>query len=364
MNVRFVTWILACCLTTMTIVGCKSIDEKRKIDYGNTKTLPPLEVPPDLTAMPKGDHPAESATYSEMTASAADPSSTPRQSTGVLPEFSGISIARDGQQRWLVVKMSPEALWPQVREFLVKTGLKITQENPATGVIDTDWAENRGASESVFARWFASVNLSGVRDRYRIRLERGTTPGTTEVYLTHQGMKLIRTKDDTLGWEYRESETELEAEMLRTLMVYLGANEKQAVAQVDKSLEQVQEQPRAALRRNGQDQLLLNLEDSLDRAWRRVGLSLDRIGFTVEDRDRSKGLYYVRYVDPEAAEAKKGFFSGWFGGGDDSQAQSQYLIRLESASAGTDVEILNSNGAPEASKTGERILSLLYDQLK
>ena len=347
----------------MAIVGCKSIDEKRKIDYGNTKTMPPLEVPPDLTALPKSEHPAESATYSEMTANAANPSTIERKSGGVLPEFSGISIARDGQTRWLVVKMTPEALWPQLREFLVRAGLKIARENPATGVIETDWAENR-ASDSVFARWFASMNLSGVRDRYRVRLERGAEPGTTEVYLAHQGLKLVSTNDSTLGWEYRQSEPGLEAEMLRTLMVYLGANEKQAVAQVDKGFEEPQEQPRAALRRNGQDQLLLNLEDSLDRAWRRVGLSLDRIGFTVEDRDRSKGLYYVRYVDPEAAESKKGFFSRWFGGSDDPQAQSQYLIRLESASAGTDIEVLNGDGAPEISKTGERILSLLYDQLK
>ena len=44
---------------------------------------------------------------------------------------------------------------------------------------------------------------------------------------------------------------------------------------------------------------VLTLDEPFDRAWRRVGLALDRVGFTVEDRDRAKGLYYVRYVDPK-----------------------------------------------------------------
>ena len=58
-----------------------------------------------------------------------------------------------------------------------------------------------------------------------------------------------------------------------------------------------QEQRNAVLQNNGAGPLVVN--DSFDRAWRRVGLALDRVGFTVEDRDRSKGLFYVRYIDPE-----------------------------------------------------------------
>ena len=363
MKFKYVTEMVICSLAVMAITGCKSVDEKRKIDYGNTKTLPPLEVPPDLTAIPKREHPAASTAYSAL---AAKPSTGGRQSVTVLPEYSGMVIARDGQQRWLIVKIGPELLWPQAREFLVKAGLKISKENSLIGIMETDWAENRGtaATDNPLAKWFASMNLSGVRDKYRIRLERGVTPGTTELYLTHRGMKQVFTEDDSVGWEYRQSDPELEAEMLRKLLVYLGTDEKRAVAQVKESTQESPEQPQAALRRNGQDQLLLSLQDSLDRAWRRVGLSLDRIGFTVEDRDRSKGLYYVRYVDPEAGQSKKGFFSRLFGGGDDPPPQSQYLIRLESAKAGTDVEVLTKDGVPEASKTGERILSLLYDQLK
>ena len=41
-----------------------------------------------------------------------------------------------------------------------------------------------------------------------------------------------------------------------------------------------------------------------DRAWRRVG-ALDRVGFTVEDRDPLRRVYYVRYVDPEVDVKKR-----------------------------------------------------------
>jgi len=142
--------------------------------------------------------------------------------------------------------------------------------------------------------------------------------------------------------------------------VHLGYTEEKAAAVLAQGAPAPAE--RARLARTG-DAVLLNVQDDLDRAWRRVGLSLDRIGFTVEDRDRSKGVYYVRYIDPDKADKKKGFFSGWFGGSD-KKTDEQYQVHLKTAAAGTDVEVLTKDGVPESSKTGERILSLLYEQLK
>lgn len=374
-----IPWILI--LAVAVAAGaCQTLEEKRRIDYGQTRTLPPLEVPPDLASLPETatPPPGGSATYSEIANGnkTAAPARGAAGTVGVLPQFSGLRLARDGSLRYLVVQAPPEQVWPRVRDFVLSVGLLIDRENPATGVIETNWAENRANVgrylQRKFAEWFGSLYSAGTRDKYRIWLERGAEPGTTEVYIVHLGMEEVvasggGTDPVQTFWQRRPSEPALEREMLSQLMVHLGASEAQAKTEVARdAAEQATPPPpeRARLsRRDGQ--VFLSLQDSLERAWRRVGLSLDRIGFTVEDRDRSRGVYYVRYIDPEKAGQKPGFFSRLFGGGEENRAQGwQYQIQLKDEGNGTAVEVLDKDGAPETSKTGERILSLLYEQLK
>jgi outer membrane protein assembly factor BamC len=356
-------------MLALAVGACQTISDKRKIDYRQTQTLPPLEVPPDLATLPDALGPATApgaATYSDF---ATDRRAAPAAG-GVLPQFDNVRLAREGQTRYLVVKAPPELVWPRVREFVPTVGLLIDKEDPATGMIETDWAENRAKVGDTFqralTRWLGSLYATGLRDKYRIRLERGAEPGTTEIYLTHQGMEEVVAVDTGTDirtmWQPRESDPELEAELVRRLMVHLGATEDRAKSELARVAEPAPAPERARLARNG-DQVSLNLEDDLDRAWRRVGLSLDRIGFTVEDRDRSRGIYYVRYIDPDKAGKKPGFFSRMFGGGE-PMANQQYHIHLQDAGTGTRVEVLDKDGEPETSKTGERILSLLYEQLK
>ncbi len=363
--------LFLCVLAVAAVSGCETfqeIKEKRKIDYQTSRRLPPLEIPPDLTNLPAGrDTPVpgvrSTATYSEFI---SDRKNTPAQGAAVLTEFSDMRLERDGRTRWLVVKAEPDALWPKVRQFVLSNGLIIARENAQTGVIETDWAENRakvGTSvQRVLAKWMASLYSTGTRDRFRIRLERGKDPNTTEIYLSHQGMEEVVASGSGADhiatmWQGRPTDPDLETEMLRLLMTHLGAKEP-AVADVA-AAPQVE---RARITRAG-DRLLLNVQDDLDRSWRRVGLSLDRIGFTVEDRDRSKGIYYVRYIDPDKEGQKPGFFSRMFGA-KEKAPQEQYQILLKPADGGTDVAVLDKDGAPDKSKIGERILSLLHEQLK
>jgi outer membrane protein assembly factor BamC len=113
---------------------------------------------------------------------------------------------------------------------------------------------------------------------------------------------------------------------------------------------------------------LLALDEQFDRAWRRVGLALDRVGFTVEDRDRTKGLYFVRYIDPQIDNKSaddKGFFSwltSW--GSSDKAKQEQFRIEVKDAAQGCQVKVLGKDGAQETSQTAGKILALLYEQLK
>jgi outer membrane protein assembly factor BamC len=242
---------------------------------------------------------------------------------------------------------------------------------PEAGVMETDWNENRarvpdGILRNTLGKLLDSVYSTSERDKFRTRLERGTEAGTTEIYISHRGMEEVYTsiaKDET-KWQPRPPDPELEAEMLRRLMVRLGVQEDRAKTQVAVA----KEPPRATLTKTTAGGTLA-LTEQFDRAWRRVGLALDRVGFTVEDRDRSKGIYFVRYIDPQLdnkTAENKGWFSRlkFWGNDDPKKSDQQYRVVVKDLGESAEVNVLNKNGAPEQSPTANRILSLLHEQLR
>jgi outer membrane protein assembly factor BamC len=264
-----------------------------------------------------------------------------------------------------------------VKEFWQESGFLLRVEMPDVGVMETDWAENRAKIpqdpiRNLLGKVLDTAYSTGERDKFRTRLERGAEPNTTEVYISHRGMVEVITTTtvgqggyDNTVWQPRAPDPELEAEFLRKLMVRLGVEEERAktMAVTDRSVE------RAKLSKTAAGVGMLDLSEPFDRAWRRVGLALDRVGFTVEDRDRSKGYYFVRYADPAQEGVKKndGILSKLaFWRSDDKPAPTaQYRVLVSEQNADlTRVEVLNKEGKPESSQTSSKILSLLYDQLK
>ena len=370
---------IICALSLAGMAGCSSIGtmlEPDKVEYKSAGKVPSLEVPPDLTqlqrenrySIPDGNR--GSATASGFTLQqGARPTTTAAVAINAAADM---RIERAGNQRWLVIKQSPEALWPQIKDFWQDSGFLISYETPQAGVMETDWAENRAKIPQDFIRntigkALDSLYSTGERDKFRTRLER-TADGATEVYISHRGMQevLVGQQKDTTMWTPRASDPGLEAEFLSRLMTRLGVETtraKETVASVGIQA------PRAKLVK-GANGGYVEVDEGFDRAWRRVGLALDRVGFTVEDRDRTQGLYFVRYVDPDYDQKKaseKGFFSKLFSfGSSDDKAKSalRYRVSVKGAGAVSQVAVMDSEGQPESSQTAERILSLLNEQLK
>lgn len=370
----------ACLLAALLLASCGGLESK-KIEYKSAGKLPPLEVPPDLTqpsrderyVVPDGGSTKGSATFS---AYSNERSGQPRTSTAqeLLPQIDKMRIERSGSQRWLVVGGAAEKLWPNIKDFWQELGFLVNVERPEAGVMETDWAENRAKLPQDIIRgsigkMFDSLYSTAERDKFRTRLEKGSEAGTLEIYISHRGMYEVYVNEgkSETRWQPRAADPELEAEMLRRLMVRLGVEETRAKTMV--SAEQRQERAKLSRAADGSGALLL--EEAFDRAWRRVGLALDRSGFIVEDRDRSQGLYYVRYVDLQNDDKKKeekGFVSRlMFWKGDDKNKPdqaTQYRIHLAASGNATNVQVLTREGGSDRSEVSKRILSLLHDQLK
>ena len=354
------------------LAGCSSMNvfESRRVDYKSTASVSSLEVPPDLT-MPAFDERYRdrpgSATASGLAAGAQQPART-----GLLPVIEAGRLERAGNQRWLVVQGNPEAVWGIAREFWTGNGFTMALERPDIGIMETDWAENKALLPQNWLRRQLGkvidlVYDTGERDRFRTRIEHGTQAGTVEVYVSHRGMIEVPTTRDGLDyqWKMKEANPELEAEMLQRLLVRLGTPEQVVQAA---AVRPTQDLPLGKVEKRPDGQPMLAFEDPFDRAWRRVGLALDRVGFTVVDRDRQKGTYFVRYVDPDGSPTKKD--DGWFSKlafwrtEDTSRFQEQYRVVVAETGGKSQVTVQDKNGAPDKSPTAEKMLGLLLVQLR
>ncbi len=373
---------LAACAAAALLAACSALPkiESDSVEYksASKSRLPDLKVPPDLTkptaddryAVPGGNAKG-GALLSDYDKERVAPDTT---KTTVLPAQANVRVERSGSQRWLVVHADPDAVWNVVKEFWQELGFVISVETPEAGVMETDFAESRAKLDAGVVRNFLgklldSISSTAERDKFRTRLERGTEPGTTEIYVSHRGMEEVYVTENSkeTRWQPRPPDPDLEAEMLRRLMGRFGVQQARAKTEVAQA--KPQGPARATLLKGQAGGGTLSVNDQFDRAWRRIGLALDRVGFTVEDRDRSKGIYFVRYVDPDAdnkSTPQKGFFSKLnpFGKSEKKTSTEQFRIRVKDEDTVSQVSVLNKDGGEEKSDTASRILSLLYEQLK
>jgi outer membrane protein assembly factor BamC len=366
----------------VSLAGCgmlSSVMESDKVDYRSSKKAAALDVPPDLTqlqkdnryAVPDGKGIATASGYQQQKGAAGTaPAAGAGDAVGAVAATgtAAVRVERAGNQRWLVVRESPERLWPQLKDFWIDNGFTLASESAATGTMETDWNENRAKIPQDFIRntlgkVFDSLYSTGERDKFRTRLERAPD-GSTEIYISHRGVEevVVGAQKETTTWQSRPNDPFLESQFLGKLMVRLSGAPDAKVAQAA-----VANAPLAAQHAKLVGSVV-ELDEGFDRAWRRVGLALDRVGFTVEDRDRVQGIYFVRYVDPDAKQP--GFFTRLMnlGSSDDKAKEAQrYRVTVKGAPApasSTAVTVQANDGTPDTSPVGAKILKMLADELK
>jgi outer membrane protein assembly factor BamC len=351
-------------LALVTSLAACSVLESDKIDYKSAGKAPTLEVPPDLTQLSHDNRyvvPGGAVTANTYQAGLANAPGLPTAVNSV----GDVHMERSGSQRWLVVNRPADQLWDPVKDFWQESGFLLTTEQRNLGIMETDWAENRGklpqdVIRGTIGKFMDSVYSTGELDRFRTRMER--TPNGTEIFISHRGMQEVystNTKDQTV-WQPRPSDPELEAEFLRRLMVKLGVSQEQS-----KVLAATVAPAQSARVANVSGQPVVQINEGFERAWRRVGLALDRTGFTVEDRDRSAGTYFVRYVPPNPNKSEPSIISKLFTfGSTKTEAPLKFRIVVKSQGDASTVSVLDGAGAPDSTANAQRIVQVIADDLK
>ncbi len=353
----------------LALSACSILDNE-KINYKSAGRAPSLDVPPDLTQLSR-DTRYQINTGGSVSASGyqAAQANAPANVTTAAASLGDVRIERDGNTRWLVVNRPADKLWDPVRDFWVENGFLLTIDQANLGILETDWAENRAKlPQDVIRRTLGklidSVYSTSERDKFRTRLER-TPSGATEIFISHRGMQEVYTSnskiDESTVWQPRPADPELEAEFLRRLMVKLGGATEAQSQQMIANAPAARNTARVV---NVAGAPAVQVDEGFDRAWRRVGLTLDRTGFTVEDRDRSQGVYFVRYVAPNADRKQQGFLGKLLNRTPDASPPVRYRIAVKGQGESSVVSVLGEGGSPAPAADATRIVQVIADDLK
>jgi outer membrane protein assembly factor BamC len=368
---RQLTTLASAAALTCLLAGCSSLEES-KIDYKSASQAPTLEIPPDLTQL-KRDNRYQVTGSASALATATSPATRSVNDAGTATNQAGdAKIVRNGSQRYLMVQRSADSVWEPLREFWKDNGFVLSTDQPELGIMETEWAENRAKLPQDFIRravgkMFDALYSTGERDRFRTRVER--TDKGLEITITHRGMAEIYTsalKDQTT-WSPRPADSELEIEFLRRLMLRLGGTQSSAANVANAATTPVAASSGLAtdVKVTKINQLpAIEIKDGFDRAWRRLGVAIDRTGFTVEDRDRAQGVFFVRYAPPGSPDKEPGFFAKMFSSEKAIPTLAKYRIAVTSKGDVSTVQVQAADGIPETSANAEKIIKLLADEIK
>lgn len=365
-------------LTVVSLSACTSVRETlsgdNAIDYKSAQRVDPLSIPPDLTqaaADPRYRAPASGSTtlseFQSLNQNASASGQGALTQVAVLPTYSGIEVKRDGNLRWLVVDQPPEVLFPKIEEFWYESGFNLDVIDPKAGIMITNWAENRAkipenALRELLGTFLSSVWDSGEREQFRTILER-VDGNRTEVFISHDHMVevLYGVEQADVKWERGPEDPGLNAAMLARLMVYLGEDVQQARQKMAQSEEQLL---KPSVQNNVASDGTITIDEPFEQAWRRVGLALDSGNFAVDDRNRSTGDFYVRYVDTDTGRKIEdpGLFSRLFGA-KSQPAATQYRLNLKSEGNRTVVRVYDEQGVEQNNETTTRMLTVLAERL-
>lgn len=345
----------------MGLTACSSSPEWKGVYSTETKDYSKLDVPPDLSQPNMTDDlalpniAADGSTYSAY-------SNTEYKGEKVAPaDLRGVKVMRDGGYQWLEINATAEKLWNELRVFFKQIGFELKREDKKLGVMETNWKDNQVyLSSNWFTKMLNRISSTGLRDKYRARLEKTNNPNVTRVFISHRGLQHYGDKSDETAvkwyWGHRPSDPELEAEMYQRFLISRDIDKEAAKKLVAK----INAKARSRIIEKD-DTKILQVDEGFARTWRRVGIALDRIGLLVDDRNRSSGLFYLSISDDfrEKIKEDKGWLANLFGN-NKVELKDRYLLRLEDKNTQTVISIYEATGA----KADVRFVNQLLADLK
>ena len=356
-NIFIISFFLSGCFSNEEVKPSEKELGNLKINYYSNKSVTSLEIPPDLTSPEMQNAFRLSEFVSDVKENYVDFSNDSQDKVKVLTNPVGIIVKKYGQMRWLEIDKSPEEVWILAREFLKLQGFSLEKDNKKTGILETNFLENRpdipetslGFIRSLLGRALDQQYTFASVDKYRIRIEPLENSTKTSLFLSLTSLEeMIDPRIDDpqrygeTAWKYREKDLILETEMLYRLMVYLGGDDAKAKILEAKDEKNVNATVMDSI--NGYAKLVFNL-DTLD-TWNRMSWAIDQNNIDIEDKDIKEKAFYIVSV----RTADKGIMSRLFG---DEPLKKTFQLVLKSTGPRTTEVYFNDISEKNETETKE-----------
>jgi outer membrane protein assembly factor BamC len=385
-------------VTLSTLAGCswvmpqldKVMSDNRN-EYKKSRTMPDLDVPPDLTsdairdrmAIPEGGETATYSTYQERTAQRKQQAVTERTGTQAPatqgPATEAIKVV-DGEHT-LTVQGAPAVVWPKLQKFIADAGYKLELNDEALGVIETVWDEN---------------TQEMTRQKFKIYIQAATTADTTLLYVAQRAEIFTAKDDNERMWQATPSDPAQELAMVTRLQSFLvgvpapaanpvtppapqsltvaeayGAAAAPAATTTDIA-------PAAAATLSaavaataggvaeivsaGGEKIYLSIQLPMADAWTQTGVALERAGFAVDQADKAGGIYYLRVPVSAGATKQRGLLSKlkFWGKDEDNRLQ----LNLTGVGTKTEAVLLDPDGRWETGEIAHKLLQAVEQGLE
>lgn len=349
----------------VAVLSSCSSNPGSELNYKESQITPTLEIPPDLISRDTAEK-NRSLPGSDVGTAANRGRFVETGNLNVevrtLPVVTGMKIDGQGDFHWLAIPDPAEKVYPMIKEFWAEQGFRLLLDEPAIGVMETEWLSVKAGSESFFASIMERLRAAESKDQYKVRLERNSATGGTSIYLAHRGQELILEEKKVAyanlnpnGWQMTPADPSKEYAMLQRLMLFLGMHNEQVAEELGKiGLFAA----RASLVYDEDDEKHhLIVKQNFSQTWNRLKHQLDRA--SISSLSETSGDNWGRLTLPTSAML--GIDSGEL---EEDQLKVNVSVEGSSNADQTEIQILNDNGTVNDSDMGGDIRQSLLHMLK
>ena len=365
-------------LATLVVTAC---GKNERPEYQGADYYKSLELPPDLQ-LEKST--AEMEIPEPTVAALEEFQSRHRLNKAVAPEFKGIRLQHDGSMYYLEVDASPEVVWPKLEEFWEHEGIRLLQNRPMLGFMQTDWTKQMQIRQDAnyLVKLFSKIEPD-FRDKFRMRIEPAADRTKTHIFVAHYGIEVfVEISGDDQGsteWRERKSDIELEREILSRLTLFAGLSENQAESLLldykpmqsyvtyKETFEGDDIDPPAQGAFDTRKVAVFSMKGSMDFVWYRTIRALDRM--EMEDISLSKKNARISFTVPAldgsssgADDDSESWFTRLFKGDldeEETRKEEKFVLVLAQQPGYVDFTLLDSRGMEATSATASQVRAAL-----
>jgi len=230
---------------------------------------------------------------------------------------------------------------PLVRQFLSQRGYRVQRDEPAIGLLETNW-KNRYADDKA-----SNDGQANWRESLRVRIEPDEQAGRTDIYLTQRNGQRVA---DGQQWELRPANEDRAVEMLNRLARYLAGKDVAGVPL--KPL-------KARIDVDDSEHTVIIADAHFEDVWRRTSLALADLGFVIEDHDRANRIFHI-YNDLPSGLTEEELK---FGKKRSATVREEYWIHVREEGETVHISVRNKSGVADDSQVARHLLTLLLGRL-